>query len=60
MKKGCGLEIAVGQSLCRSINACDAPPAVAAVALQLLGAPSKDPAMIALARSCSDRDEGPI
>ena len=45
------------QTLCRCINACEAPPAAVSVALHLLAAPAKDPAMIALARSC---EESPI
>eukprot|EP00435_Cladocopium_sp_Y103_P015751 s1097_g3.t2 len=48
------------QTLCRCINACDVPPAAASVALQLLGAPAKDPAMIALARSCLEECGSPV
>ncbi|CAJ1359954.1 unnamed protein product [Effrenium voratum] len=44
------------QTLCRCINCCDLPPATAAIALHLLGAPVKDSAMIALARSCEEDD----
>ncbi|CAK8985460.1 unnamed protein product [Durusdinium trenchii] len=46
------------QTLCRCINGCDTPPAVVATALRFFGAPAKDPAMIALARSCEEDERG--
>ncbi|CAE7656686.1 unnamed protein product [Symbiodinium pilosum] len=48
------------QTLCRCINAAEAPPLVAAITLQLLAAPSKDVAMIALARTCQEDDPGDL
>eukprot|EP00931_Biecheleriopsis_adriatica_P103173 TRINITY_DN78041_c0_g1_i1.p1 TRINITY_DN78041_c0_g1~~TRINITY_DN78041_c0_g1_i1.p1 ORF type:complete len:229 (-),score=39.89 TRINITY_DN78041_c0_g1_i1:77-763(-) len=42
------------QSLGKCINSCAAPPPVAAAVLRLLSAPAKDPAMIALARTCAE------
>mmetsp|Transcript_63055 Transcript_63055/g.118000 ORF Transcript_63055/g.118000 Transcript_63055/m.118000 type:complete len:230 (+) Transcript_63055:48-737(+) len=44
------------QRLCRCINDAEVPPVVAAITLQLLAAPAKDVAMIALARTCEEED----
>eukprot|EP00439_Symbiodinium_sp_Y106_P021211 s1476_g2.t1 len=42
------------QTLCRCINDAQAPPLAVSVTLQLLAAPTKDVAMIALARTCAE------
>ncbi|CAE7763464.1 unnamed protein product [Symbiodinium necroappetens] len=44
------------QTLCRCINDAQAPPLAVSVTLQLLAAPTKDVAMIALARTCAEDD----